>query len=160
MDPMRAISTRTWLTRAAAALAALAIAAWAYYPLAPAAVERPDLAPDTVEPSDDESHETWSAAAFAATIWHTPPKPEAPTEPEPAQTIARREPLKLQLIAIVTSDDGTRLAALYDPDSDALHLVAGGEPIGGFTVEEIEPPRVVLARGRDRHTMTLEREGG
>jgi hypothetical protein len=160
MDPARAIRAKLWATRGLAGVAALGLAVWAFMPLASPTIEAPDLRPEQASPSQDEPDEPWNESAFAAVIWHAPPKPEV-VEPAPtAQRMVRRTPMNIQLIAIVTRDDGTSLAALYDPDTDALHLVASGEPIGDFTVEAIEPPLVTLAQGPERHTIRLDKEGG
>jgi len=93
---------------------------------------------ETIEPLD--------RAAFAAAIWNPPAAPE-----HPAATVERATPVpppKLQLIGIVHDTDrgGAVLlrAALYDPDTDKLHLVASGERVGAVTVASIESGVVSL----------------
>jgi hypothetical protein len=137
--------TPAWRARQRSAIAvaatALAIAlAWALRPLP--ALPAIDAGLDAPAPSDggDGTAQPLDRAAFAAAIWNPPAAPELP-----AVTVERTVPApppRLQLIGIVqdTGDNGAVLlrAALYDPDTDKLHLVASGERVGAVTVASIE----------------------
>ncbi len=96
--------------------------------------------------SGGETIEPFDRAAFAAAIWNPP----AATKRSSAtvETTAPVPPPRLQLIGIVhdTDEIGAVIlrAALYDPDTDKLHLVASGERVGAVTVVTIEPGVVFL----------------
>ena len=93
-----------------------------------------------------EAFEPLDRTAFAAAIWNPPAAPERP--PGTIEKATPVPPPRLQLIGIVhdTDEDGAVLlrAALYDPDTDKLHLVASGELIGAVTVASIESGVVSL----------------
>lgn len=164
-DPLGA-----WSNRQRGALVAVGAAlalglAWALRPLHRAPAVEVELgAPDGSVPGPGDLAPL-DRAAFAAHIWNPPPRPEAAevssdTREQPAP------PPKLQLIGVAhdTGADGDTVlrAALYDPDTDKLHLVASGERIGAVRVS-VDPEGVSLetAGGTARLALRDERgEGG
>jgi hypothetical protein len=153
MNTWNAISARLWTTRAVAVAALASAGLWAAAPLAPVSVAVPNLAaPDESAPMSP-SAPTLEESAFAASIWRLPP---APPEPETAPETQRVAPPKLILVGIVTEGDGRRLAALYDPDTNELRQLAGGDRIGVYSVDAIEATRVTLSAGGSRHALSLE----
>jgi len=122
---------------------------WALGALPDVAVTDPELA---APPSREEEGETGSfdRAAFAARIWNPPPPPAASVEVS-APPEKPPPPPRLQLIGIVHDTGGAGApvlrAALYDPATDRLHLVASGETIGPVTVSRIDKDGVSLDSG-------------
>jgi len=147
--------------RSAIAVAATALAislAWALRPLP--ALPVIDAGLDAPAPSDGgEAAEPLDRDAFAAAIWNPPDAPERPAAA--VEQTAPAPPPRLQLIGIVqdTGDNGAVLlrAALYDPDTDKLHLVASGERVGAVTVASIERG-VVSLESAGRTSRLLLRE--
>lgn len=145
-DPISAWRSRQ---RSALAIAGVALAislAWALRPLpSPPALDAELDAPPP-DGSGEDTIEPFDRAAFAAAIWNPP----AATERSSAtvETTTPVPPPRLQLIGIVhdTDESGAVIlrAALYDPDTDKLHLVASGERVGAVTVATIEPGVVFL----------------
>lgn len=160
-DPIRAWKRRE---RSAIAIAGIALAlslGWALRPLP--SVPAIDAGLDAPPPDGrgDETVEPLDRAAFAAAIWNPPAAPE-----RPAARVERTPPApppRLQLIGIVhdTDEDGTALlrAALYDPDTDKLHLVASGERVGAVTVASIESGVVSLESAGRTNRLALREEG-
>lgn len=143
--------------------AVLASLAWALASLAPV----PDLEVELRRPARGESGEDAlppvDRAAFAARLWNPQPPPSTPeATSEPKQAAA--DPPRLQLIGIVhdTTDGGERTlrAALYDPDTDTLHIVASGEQIGGVLIASVDPASVRLEIGGRPATLALRDEPG
>jgi hypothetical protein len=101
-------------------------------------------------------------AAFAAKIWNPPPAPPAAQPPAPASRPA--PPPRLQLVGIVRDVDDageiTLRAALYDPDTDRLHVVACGEMVGGVAVASIDSTGISLEAGGRRSRLGLREERG
>ena len=143
----------TWVL--GAALVTLS-AAWAWRPL-----EQPeprglfiDLHSPTTTPIDDEDHRFYQGA-FVVRLWNPPP-PEARNRRLAEQTAPPPKPLRLQLIGII--DDGRQLrAALYDPETDRLLIVATGDQVKQHTIT-ITADAVELADGRVTHRLTLRKD--
>lgn len=95
-------------------------------------------------------------SVFTAKLWNPPPPATQVTEvaAQPAPSVPR-EPLNLQLIGI-TEDNGRRIAALYDPRTDSLHLVGDGQTIGRLRVTAITDQYVELDDGRGPRKVELE----
>jgi len=134
---------------------------WAPWPL-------PDVPPIDAELaapwSREEGVETVAPldrAAFAARIWNPPVSQQ--TAASVATTESPAPPPRLQLIGIVhdTGPDGVPLlrAALYDPDTDKLHLVASGERVGAVTVAAIDRGGVSLETAGRTSRLALRDEG-
>lgn len=148
---------RDRLTTVAGVAIVLLCGMWALWPLPRAEVE-----PVRVEPpepaGDDAAPAPLNLAAFDVDLWHVPPQPVAAaevTEPPPPPA-----PLRLQLIGILTEtgeDGARRLAALYDPDADRLHIVAAGESVGSLTVAAVRTGGVELSDARGSRTLELDR---
>lgn len=157
-DPTRIWRRRERLTLTLCSCAVLASLAWALAPLGP----MPDIAGTIRPPAFDGAVESDVApldrSAFAAKLWNPVPAPATPTvTPEPRQAAV---PLpKLQLIGIVQDAAGNEKqilrAALYDPDTDTLHIVASGEEIGGVLIAAIDPDSVQLEVGGRPATLAL-----
>lgn len=88
--------------------------------------------------------------AFRVPIWVAPPPPPAPPTPEPPPP-----PLRLTLLAIVREGNNYK-AALYDPDTDRLLVVASGESVSGRTVESVQSDRVSLRDSKGTRTLVLQ----
>jgi hypothetical protein len=94
-------------------------------------------------------------AAYKAPLWivEAPPPPPPPAPPPPP-------PLKLQLLAVITEGD-IQKAAIYDPDTDRLFMVASGETVAGRMVENVDPRGVDLRDGKQVRRLALNpQEGG
>jgi hypothetical protein len=113
-----------------------------------------------VKPEQEQSAEASTApldlSAFTAKLWNPPLPSKQATEiaSQPTQPAAR-EPLNLQLIGI-TSENGRRVAALYDPRTDSLHMVSDGQSIGRLRVTAITDEYVELDDGRGPRKVELE----
>lgn len=160
-DPTRVWQRRERLALAIGSCAVLASLAWALAPLSPVR----DLDVELRRPAGGESGEDAlppvDRAAFAARLWNPLPPPATPgAAPEPRQAAAASP--RLQLIGIVhdTAHDGEQIlrAALYDPDSDTLHIVASGEQIGGVLIAAVDPDSVRLEVGGRPATLALRDE--
>ena len=160
-DPTRAWRRRQRTTLAIGGCAVLASLAWALAPLSPV----PDLDVELRSPARGESGEDAlppvDRGAFAARLWNPLPPPATPeTTSEPRQAAA--PPPRLQLIGIVhdTAHDGEQIlrAALYDPDTDTLHIVASGEQIVGVLIAAVDPESVRLEVGGRPATLALRDE--
>lgn len=138
-----------------AALATLC-AWWAWWPLQPPEPRGSfiDLHSPTTTPIDDEDH-LFDQGAFVVRLWNPPP-PEAPPDARDALVAGRAAPLRLQLIGII--NDGRQLrAALYDPETDRLLIVATGDHVKQHTIT-ITADAVELADGRVTHRLTLRKD--
>jgi hypothetical protein len=96
-------------------------------------------------------------AAFRTPIWvaePTPPPPAAPAQPPPPPP-----PLKIQLLAIIREGDTAYRAAVYDPDTDQILVVAAGEKLGLRTVEQVDKSSLTLRDETGKRTLALK-EGG
>ena len=129
------------------------LAMWSWRPLK-------DLEQGVVEvrlrepPSDpsDSLHVPLDRSAFTAKLWN-PPLPEVSNEATAQRTIPTK-PLRLQLVGII--DDGQSLrAAVYDPETDRLLILASGERVQKHTVTSITADAIELANGRSSHRLTL-----
>lgn len=154
-DPIRFVRRRalaTWLTGGAALVP---VAYWALRPLPKASAPVPALPTLSAESSPAEEQRI-DPSVFAVTLWS--PRPPAPTTPPAVRadpSPAPAPPLKLQLIGIVAepaiseSEPPQFRAALYDPETDRLYLVAPGEHVGIHRIGEITAHSVtVIAAGR------------
>ena len=100
-------------------------------------------------------------------LWLSPPLPQPPPPPAAA---AAPPPFKLQLLAIIKEDAGaeagtsgvTYKAMVYDPDSDKVLVVAGGDTLGGRLIESIDRTALKIrdAKGGAPRVLTLKTEGG
>lgn len=145
-DPTRIWRRRERWTLALAGCVVTLTACWAFAPLGPPPAVSAELR--TPATGDEPSHAPAPVdrAAFAAKLWNPVPPPPAAAAVDPPKPAA--PPPTLQLIGIVhdASDGGEHAlrAALYDPNSDTLHIVVAGEQIGRVRVAAIEPDSVRL----------------
>lgn len=135
---------------------------WAFRPITrtPIDAEISEGSAHKIQPKTARA--TVDPEAFAALLWSPPPVFAKAAPPKPPPPLPS---LKLQLIGIMkeTATDATPSsaavlrAALYDPDTDTLHIVAAGERVGTgrFTVSKLTPDTVELADGRERRTLSL-----
>ncbi|MDQ7012450.1 MAG: hypothetical protein Q9O74_00975 [Planctomycetota bacterium] len=169
-DPIRLWNQRQRTVFTVGGVAVLAVLSWSAWPLpAPPLIDTPlaDPTPPTKDVSHDgtEHIEPFDIGAFTAAIWN--PAPEAPTVATgPRARPALPPPPKLQLIGIArdTDEHGNPVlrAALYDPDTDRLHLVASGEHIGPVTIAAVDTEGVSLEIGGRTSRIALrddDREG-
>ena len=144
-DTIPRIPARLWCP---CVLAVAAAAVWSMWPMA-------RTTPDTTVPVPARSRAVAAShldlAAFDAPIWVAPP-PDPPAAAPP-------EPLRLQLLAVFRDGEELR-AALYDPDSDRLCIVASGDTVGGRVIERVLADAVALRDGAGlATTITLQGAG-
>ncbi len=97
-------------------------------------------------------------SAFTAKLWNPPSPPAEVPEKVTVQRTVPPKPLRLQLVGII--DDGQTLrAAVYDPDTDRLLILASGERVLQHTITSITADAVMLVDGRVSHRLTLRRDG-
>ncbi|MBX3378387.1 MAG: hypothetical protein KF678_15440 [Phycisphaeraceae bacterium] len=117
----------------------------------------------TVSPIDhaEPARRTLAAldlTAFRAPIWVAELSPPAPPAPSPAPPPP--PPNKIQLLAIIRdSDSGKYRAAVYDPDTDRVLVVAAGERLGIRTVEQVDRSSLTLRDAAGTRTLALK-DGG
>jgi hypothetical protein len=68
-------------------------------------------------------------------------------------------PLKLQLLAIL-KDNGVFKAAVYDPDTDKILVVAAGEKIGSRTVDRVVASGATIRDALGARTLALRDQVG
>ena len=156
-DPIRMIKRRGWATWL---VGSLAIASCAFWAVAPADdPDQPDLFTTLVEPStesiSDDSPQAFDDQSFSARLWNPPPG-SGPAPPAP-KSDRRPPPPRLELIAII-NDGGERRAAVYDPDTDRIRIVASGDQISDLTVTSVSADAVELSDGRATVRLTLKEE--
>ncbi len=142
-------------TRKAALIAVLfACAGFAAWPFEPAPVVPPVIA----QPETTKSQKAaLDLAAFRVPMWVADPAPPAPVvanAPAP-----RPPPLKLQLLAIIHEGEIYK-AAVYDPDSDRILVVADGEKSGPRGLDQIDSSPLTLGDGTGRRVLALKAGGG
>jgi len=152
MPSSRSRAALTWCIGVAASVS---LSLWAFRPLE----RRQELAepPSIVTaPAVKAIRSDVDPAAFSVRLWDAPPPPVIAPAPAPQALRASPPPptLKLQLVGIVTDaadvlsgGEAVARAALYDPDSDHLHLLRTGDRIAGFVVSEMTAQSVTLRRG-------------
>lgn len=134
----------------AAPLACAAFAAWPLEPthLTPTAITQPETAKRQVASLD--------LAAFRIPLWVAEPAPPAPSAPlAPA---APPPPLKLRLLAIIHEGEIYK-AAVYDPDSDKILVVAAGEKIGIRNVDKVDKSTLTLQDHTGKRVLALKAGG-
>ena len=159
-DPITAWRRRQ---RTASAIAIIALAGttlWSWWPLPAPHTPDPTLQPPTNDAETIDGPAPLDREAFAALIWNPPPEPERAVESAP--TANTPPPPRLQLIGIArdAGPDGDQVlrAAIYDPDTDRLHIVAQGERIGAVTVLAVEPGVVRLDSGGRPSELRLRKD--
>ncbi len=158
-DPLRLWRSRQRAVIALGAFWVLGVIAWSMWPLPQRSIAAPSLDP-RIDSIEDSALPPLNQQAFLAPIWN--PIPE-PTPVEAAPPPARPEPIRFTLVGIVrdVGDDGEQVlrAALYDPTTDKMHVVASGERVGSFEVQ-VEATAVVLTDGSRTHRLQLRDDGG
>ncbi len=101
--------------------------------------------------ADDEA--PLDADVFTVKLWN-PPQTAINESQLTSQSTNRREPLRLELIGII-QEHGVRKAALYDPDTDRLRIVAGGEKLNEYTIGTVTRSAVTLDDGLSKQTIEL-----
>ncbi len=135
--------------------AVAASAAFAFWPMTPAAIMTPTI---DQSPAAPKQVAALDLAAFRTPIWIAEPRPPAPTPPAAAPPPP--PPLKLQLLAIIAeSNGGAYKAALYDPDTDRILVVAAGERVGTRTVEQVDKTTLTLRDGDGPRVLALKESG-
>jgi hypothetical protein len=121
-------------------------------------------ATDSNETAASTVEEEIDPQVFTVKLWNPSPPPP-PATPAPETLAAKPElakPLRLQLIGIITegsgSDGGTHRAAVYDPDTDRLLIVASGDRIAEHTITEVTSNTVELSDGRNTRTLSLKED--
>jgi hypothetical protein len=162
-DPVLALRRSTRRVTVVGLAVAACVAAWALWPLK---AEPATLAagPDRAAPPASPARVAFNADAFKVTLWTPTPVPP------PAPVIAQKPPpppLKLQLIGITRdtpAEGGTPVlrAALYDPESDQMLIVAAGEKITAgkarYTVASLTADTIELADGETVRKLSLNDE--
>src|ERR1043165_478815 len=133
----------------------LACSVFAWWPVPHESAEAPVI--DRPVRAKAQPLATLDAAAFRVPTWAADPAPAAP--PASASPPPPPPPLKLQLLAIMKEGDGsetTYKAAVYDPDSDKLLVVAAGERIGTRTVDKVSQGSVTFRDDSGLRTLALK----
>lgn len=170
----RARRTTRRLQGIGAGLLSLAMA-WAMWPISrsePSPFEG-DARPVGALESRDEAAQVADAfdlTAFDAPLWAAPAPPRvAATPPSPPVVVPPPPPLKVQLLGIFAVRGEARRndtsgainapveyrAVLYDPDQDAVVIVASGDAIAQRVVESIDAARVALRDSAGLRTISL-----
>ncbi|MBX3378328.1 MAG: hypothetical protein KF678_15135 [Phycisphaeraceae bacterium] len=135
------------------AAAAAGAAVFALWPVKPRTIPAP-----VIERAPEPAKRTLAAldlAAFRAPIWVAEPPPPAPPAPVPAPPPP--PPLKIQLLAIIReAETGGYKAAVYDPDTDKVLIVAAGERLGPRTVEQIDQTSLTLSDNHGKRVLALK----
>ena len=157
-DPIRALSRRIYLTWLAAIPVVALCAVWAFLP-AGVAVQTPSIVETTTRSEQSpvvQPSLALDGRAFAARIWDAPSAPSAPAAPKAVAARAPKRPaFKLELIAIMNDGD-ERQAALYDPETDRLYIVANGDTVNQHTVTAINADAIELSDGTSTNRLTLK----
>lgn len=144
--------------RVVIAAAILASATFAVWPRTPRKIVVPTLERHASREAKPAS--ALDLAAFRIPIWVAEAPPPAPP---PTPVVPPLPPLKLQLLAIIgekQTDGMTRYsAAVYDPDSDRVLVVAAGEKVGPRTVEHVNQDTLTLRDDAGQRVLALK-EGG
>lgn len=132
----------------------LACAGFAVWPIKTSPVVSPVVAqPETTK----AQIAALDLAAFRVPLWvadPAPPAPAAANAPAPPPS-----PLKLQLLAIIHEGEVYK-AAVYDPDSDRILVVAAGEKIGARRVDMVDETTLTLRDDTGRRVLALKAGGG
>ncbi len=144
----RKSDTTGWaILRGGGGVAAVALAMWwAAAPLDPQRVA--EIEPRAYEVPPRAVIAPLDLAAFSAPLWLAPPAP--PESP----TVAALPPLRLQLIAVVRTDDGLR-AVLFDPDANRLYSLAEGESLRDGSVETVTETGMTFHDPSGTRTLSL-----
>jgi len=130
-------------------------AVWAFLP-AGVAVQTPSIVETTTRSEQSpvvQPSLALDGRAFAARIWDAPSAPAAPKAV--AARAPKRPAFKLELIAIMNDGD-ERQAALYDPETDRLYIVANGDTVNQHTVTAINADAIELSDGTSTNRLTLK----
>lgn len=160
-DPILRWRHRERFALAGGGTAVLLSAMWAFWPLP--RLQPPDATltvPDRA-PTERDEPDSFTREAFAARIWNPPPVPGQ--DPVPIATVPPPSAVtRLQLIGIVHDDDGSgevvTRAAIYDPETDKLHIVASGESIGLIAIAGVDDTGVDLASAGRTTRLVLRRD--
>ena len=156
-DPIRSLKRSMRITWLIGVVVIAGFALWGWRPLndlnqgvvSIELREPPSELPDSPRARFDKS-------AFTAKLWN-PRSPEVSNEVVAQRTVPSKL-LRLQLVGII--DDGQSLrAAVYDPETDRLLILASGERVHHHTVTSITADAIELANGRSSHRLTLREEG-
>ncbi len=124
----------------------------------PVAVSHPNTtAPIITEPESTKKQvAALDLAAFRLPLWVADPAPAPP--PAPAAPAAPPPPLKIQLLAIIHEGEVYK-AAVYDPDSDRILVVAAGEKIGARRVDKIDKATLTIRDDTGKRVLALKSGG-
>lgn len=156
-DVLADLARRTRIVLRAGACTCALAAVWAFLPVS-LPVRTDTEATVDVAPVDPRMHQLppLNLAAFDAPVWVVPPAPEPPVVAAPPPPPP--PPLKLQLLGVSveqTVDGPVYRAVLYDPDVDAIHVVAAGESVAGRRVTRVTSSDVSIALGDSHATLAL-----
>ncbi len=145
------------MTAAGGTVAVAGCAWWALCPLADLAPVKVELArPKAPDVVGDDGFDVIDARAFAARLWNPVPAPSA-SVPAELEAASKPPPLRLELVGII-NDGGTLRAALYDADTDRLHIVSNGDHIGRLTVTLVADSHVELTDGHSTRRLFLREQ--
>lgn len=155
-DALVLAKRRLLRARCAAGLLVVVAGAWALWPAPAPMIEQVDAKARVSVERPVAVAMQWEA--FDAPIWNPTPPPPQPI------TAAPPPPLRLQLLAIITTEDGAGgkayAALVYDPDSDTITLVRNGDKVAARFVKSVEVGAIVLAEGTSgTRRLTLETGG-
>lgn len=149
-------ATTTVARPALACVVLAAAAAFALWPVASPRIETP-----VIDSSRSETMRTLASldlAAFRTPIWVAEPPPPAPIVQVP---VPPPPPVKFQLLAIIREQgpEPVYKAAVYDPDTDRILVVAAGEKLGHRTVDQVDRTSLTLRDDTGKRTLALKERG-
>jgi hypothetical protein len=154
--PIRTARRSALITWGASVPLAAAAWIWALWRQDLPGIEAPEISPRAF-PAALPPEQTLDLSAFDVSLWVVPPAPVAKA-PEPPPSPAELV-LDLQLIGIVRDDldeAGVLRAAIYDPRSDRIFIVAGGDQVGPHTVRNVTESNVEISSGRSVAKLLLD----
>lgn len=158
-DPIRSIKRTMKLIWLIGSITIIACASWAFLLQNEVSVDSTTIDLHKAAPlAVNNTDQSLDQSVFTVNLWNPPTVKISKTNVS-KQEPRRVKPLRLQLIGI-TNDGNTLRAAIYDPDSDQLLIVASGQSILGHTISDITKDAVLIADGRFTHYLRLVEDIG
>lgn len=156
-DPLVRAQATNRLARWIAGLIVVAALTGAFWPLPPIKIALPEPV-EQATPASTGAIASLNVAAFDLPLWIVAATPVAEEKPTAPPAPLPPPPLRIQLLGITrggTPDAPAYKATIYDPDSDRIIIIAGGDTVGGRTVKSISTDRIAFALGQQVQTLLL-----
>lgn len=145
-------------TRAVLVASASLVGACGLFAILPARVRPlPDVVSGSATTPPPAARPPIEPVSFSSSLWAVKPPPPPARATAPAPPPPPPPPLKLQLLGILTEQDGPR-AVLFDPESEKASVLAKGQSIAGRTVESIDASSVSFRSPAGHQRLSLQRE--